>query len=183
MKTKNYPVQNQNPIFIEDRDILGQTIPTGINVIQRLKQRHINAPDLKVTYAGLGKRTIAKFIDLIIVLIPSLILETFLFKFNFANNDFNTYRLFIILFTWVFYNGIFETSAYQATIGKMILKLKVIDLYGKRIGVLRSFFRCITAIISVLPFGLGIWYISTDPKKRSWHDLISGTYVIKSAKI
>jgi uncharacterized RDD family membrane protein YckC len=62
----------------------------------------------------------------------------------------------------------------------MILKLKVIDLYGKRMSVLRSLFRCITTIISILPIGLGIWYITTDPKKRAWHDLIVGTYVIKS---
>jgi uncharacterized RDD family membrane protein YckC len=117
---------------------------------------------------------------LIIVLIPLLILEASLFKFNFANNDFNIYRFFIIIFTWIFYNGIFETSVYQATIGKMILKLKVIDLFGKRLSVLRSFFRCISVIISITPFGLGIWYITTDPKKRSWHDLLAGTYIIRS---
>jgi hypothetical protein len=58
MRTKNYPVQNSSPIFVEDRDVLGQTKPTGINVIQRFKQRHKNAPDLNVTYAGLGKRAI-----------------------------------------------------------------------------------------------------------------------------
>ena len=178
MKSKNHIRQISTPFFVEDRDVLGQ--PKGINVLQRFKHKLRNAPDLKVTYAGLGKRTIAKLIDLTIVFIPLLILETFLFKFNHTNNDFNTYRFFIVIFIWIFYNGVFETSVYQATIGKMILKLKVIDLYGKRMSVLRSLFRCITTIISILPIGLGIWYITTDPKKRAWHDLIVGTYVIKS---
>ena len=178
MKSKNHIRQISTPFFVEDRDVLGQ--PKGINVLQRFKHKLIHAPDLKVTYAGLGKRTIAKLIDLTIVFIPLLILETFLFKFNRTNNDFNTYRFFIVIITWIFYNSVFETSAYQATVGKMILKLKVIDLYGKRISGLRSFFRCITTIISILPIGLGIWYITTDPKKRAWHDLIVGTYVIKS---
>jgi uncharacterized RDD family membrane protein YckC len=178
MKRKNYPEQISTPYYVENRDVLGQH--KGINVLQRFKHKLRNAPDLKVTYAGLGKRTIAKLIDLTIVFIPLLILETILFKFNYTNNDFNTYRFFIVIITWIFYNSVFETSVYQATIGKMIVKLKVIDLYGKRMSVLRSFFRCITTIISILPIGLGIWYITTDPKKRAWHDLIAGTYVIKS---
>ena len=177
MKSKNYIRQISTPFYVENRDVLGQ--PKGINVLQRFKHKLRNAPDLKVTYAGLGKRTIAKLIDLTIVFIPLLIIEMILFKFNYTNNDFNTYGFFIVIITWIFYNSLFETSAYQATVGKMILKLKVIDLYGKRISVLRSFFRCITTIISILPIGLGIWYITTDPKKRSWHDLIVGTYVIK----
>jgi len=178
MKSKNHIRQISTPFFVEDRDVLGQ--PKGINVLQRFKHKLIHAPDLNVTYAGLGKRTFAKLIDLTIVFIPLLILETFLFKFNYMNKDFNTYRLSIVIFIWIFYNSVFEASVYQATIGKMILKLKVIDLYGNRISVLRSFFRCITTIISILPIGFGIWYITTDRKKRAWHDLIVSTYVIKS---
>ena len=65
MNRKNYPVQKSTPFFMEDRDVLGQ--PKGINVLHRFKHKLINAPDLKVTYAGLGRRTIAKLIDLTIV--------------------------------------------------------------------------------------------------------------------
>ncbi|MEI7492602.1 MAG: RDD family protein [Bacteroidota bacterium] len=178
MKEKIYPVQNSPPLFVENLDVLGQ--PKGVNFLQRFKPKSINTPDLKVTYAGLGIRTIAKLIDISITFSPLLILESFLFKFNYMNVDFNSYRFFTVVFIWIFYNSVFEASVYQATIGKMILKLKVIDLYGKRISVLRSFFRCITIIISILPVGFGIWYITTDPKKRAWHDLILGTYVIES---
>jgi uncharacterized RDD family membrane protein YckC len=48
------------------------------------------------------------------------------------------------------------------------------------LSVLQAFYRCITTIISILPMGLGIWYMTTDSKKRTWHDLIAGTYVIKT---
>jgi len=178
MKSENHIRQIPTPFFEEDRDVLGQR--KGINVLHRFKHRIRNSPDLNVTYAGLGRRTIAKLIDLTIVLFPLLILEIIFLKFNYTNKDYNTYRFFIIIITWIFYNSVFESSVYQATIGKMILKLKVIGLYGKRISVLRSFFRCVTPLISILPIGIGIWYITTDPKKRAWHDLIVGTYVIKS---
>jgi len=180
MKNKIYSGQNATPVYFEERDVLGQIKPSGITVFKRLKHKFVNAPDLKVIYAGLGPRVFATFIDLMIITGVILILETFLFKFNYTNNDFNTYRFFIVIFLWLFYNGAFESSVYQATIGKMILNLKVIDLYGKRISVSRSLWRCIITIVSILPVGLGIWYITTDPKKRAWHDLIAGTYVIKS---
>ena len=180
MKTRNFPVPNSTPIFVEDRDVLGQTKSKGINVFKKYKNRTKNVPDLKVTYAGLGRRTIAKFIDMTIVFIPLLILEMFFLKFDYTNSDFNTYRMLIIIFAWILYNVILEASASQATIGKMIFKLKVIDINGERMGVLRSFLRSITTIISILPLGFGIWCIATDSKKRAWHDLIAGTYVIKS---
>lgn len=178
MKSKNHIRQISTSFFVQNRDVLGQ--PKGVNVLQRFKHKLKHAPDLKVTYAGLGKRTIAKIIDLTIVFIPLMILETFLFKFNHTNDVFNTYRFFIVIISWIIYNSSFESSVYQATIWKMMLKMKVTDLYGKRIGVLRSFFRCTTTIISILPIGFGIWYITTDPKKRAWHDFVVGTYVIKS---
>jgi uncharacterized RDD family membrane protein YckC len=180
MKSKDHPSQNATPLFVEDRDVLGQIKPSGINVIKRHKHKSKNAPDLKVTYAGLGARAIAAFIDLAIVLIMLLIMELFFFKFNYANNEFNIYRFFIFIFTWFFYNESFESSVYQATFGEMILKLKVVDLRGKRMSIIRSSFRCIVTIISILPIGIGIWYITTDPKKRTWHDMIAGTYVIKT---
>jgi len=178
MKTKNYPEQNTIPLFIENRDVLGQIKSSGISSLKVFK--HIkNAPDLKVIYAGFGPRAMATFIDLVIVMGALSILDAFLFKFNYTNDDFNTYRFFIALFAWIIYNGVFESSVWQATLGEMIVKLKVIGLYGKRISVLRSIFRCISTFISVLPVGLGIWYMTTDSKKRTWHDIITGTYVIK----
>ena len=180
MKNKNYTGSSANPIYIADRDILGQIKPSGLTGLKNFRHRIKNAPNLQVDYAGLGLRALATFIDLIIVTGALLILEVLVFKFNFTNNEFNTYRFFIAIFTWLFYNGAFESSVYQATFGEMIFKLKVIGLYGKRISFIRSLWRCISTIISILPVGLGIWFMTTDPKKRTWHDLIAGTYVIKT---
>ena len=166
------------PLFVENRDVLGQIKPSGINVLKRVKHKFKNAPELNVIYAGFGERAYAALIDLMIVLCVSLIMELFFFKFNFTSIEFNTYRFFIFIFTWFFYNESFESSVYQATLGEMMLKLRVVDLYGKRMSIIRSSFRCITTIISILPVGIGLWYLTTDPKKRTWHDMIAGTYVI-----
>jgi uncharacterized RDD family membrane protein YckC len=180
MKKQYIPAPNQIADFVDERDMFGQIRPKRINIIKRARHKLINAPDLKVKYARLGVRIIATFFDLIIVFSVLLILETFLFKFNYDNKYSILYRFVIAAFIWIFYNTFFESSGYQATVGKILFQLKVIDLYGKRLSVLKATVRCISKAFSILPIGLGIWYITTDPKKQGWHDLISGSYVIKS---
>ena len=180
MKTINYSEPKTIPDFVKERDVFGQVKSKRTSGFKRFNYKSLNAPDLKVTYAGLGIRSLATFIDLIIIFILLLIPEIFLFSFNFNELDLNSYRFFIGIGIWVFYHATFESSIYQATPGKMILKLKVIDLFGKSISVIRAIFRCLSVFISIVPFGLGIWYISTDRKKQGWHDLIAGSYVIKS---
>jgi len=168
------------PDFVKERDVFGQVKSKRTSGFKKFKYKSLNAPDLKVTYAGLGIRSLATFIDLVIVFTLLEIPEIFLFSFNFNDLDFYSYRFFIGFGTWVFYHAVFESSVYQATPGKMVFKLKVIDLFGKRISVVRATFRCLSVFILIVPFGLGIWFISTDRKKRGWHDLIAGSYVIKS---
>ncbi len=168
------------PYFVKEREVLRQLKSKRTSGFKKFKYKSLNAPDLKVTYAGLGIRSIATFIDLVIVFILLLIPEMFLFSFNFSDFDLNIYRLLIGFGSWVFYYSTFESSVYQATPGKIMLKLKVVDLFGKSISFVRATFRCLSVFISIVPFGLGIWYISTDGKKRGWHDLIAGSYVVKS---
>lgn len=180
MKTYNFSKSEPIPDYVNERDVFGLVKSKRTSMIKRLKNKHFNAPDLKVAYAGLGIRTLASFIDLFIISCLMLIPEMFFFSFNFSDIDFNSFRFLIVMVIWVFYHAGFDSSALQGTIGKRLLKLKIVDLYGKKISIVRAFFRCLTVFISIAPIGLGIWYISTDPKKRSWHDLITASYVIKS---
>ncbi len=168
------------PDFVKERDVFGQVKSKRISGFKRFKYKSLNVPDLKVAYAGLGIRSLATFYDLIIVFILLLLPEMFLLSFNFSDIDLNIYRVLIGFGSWVFYHSTFESSGYQATPGKIMLKLKVVDLFGKSINFVRATFRCLSVFISIAPFGLGIWYISTDRKKRGWHDLIAGSYVVKS---
>jgi uncharacterized RDD family membrane protein YckC len=177
MKTNDDHI-NPVPDFMVERDVFGQIKNKGMSITKRFKYKLLNIPDLKVTYALLSTRAIATFIDLAIVLCALWVIEMFLF--NFAYKDYNSFRFTVIIITWIFYNGLFESSVSQATIGEMMLKIKVIDLYGKRMSFIRASIRCISTIISILPFGLGVWYITTDSRRQGWHDLIAGSYVIKS---
>ncbi len=178
MNTNNKPLPKDFPLIVNFRNVIGQLISKKVYLKPSYKS--INAPDLKVKYAGLGLRMIAILIDLIVLSSIMLIIDSFMYSFISISLYSNIIRILIAMIVWVVYNGIFESSVLQATLGKKMLNLKVIDLYGNKISFIRATFRCICTIISILPIGLGIWYITTDVKKRSWHDLIAGSYVIKS---
>jgi len=180
MKTYNISKSESIPDYLRERDVFGLVKSKRTSMIKRFKYKPLNAPELDVVYAGLGIRTLATFIDLIIIAVLMLIPEIFFFSFNFNEIDFNGYRILMVFAIWIFYHAGFDSSDLQGTPGKKLLKLKMIDLYGKNLSIVRATFRCLTVFISILPIGLGIWYISTDPKKQGWHDLIAGTYVIKS---
>ena len=180
MKTYNSSKSEPLPDYVNEHDVLGLVKSKRTAMIKRFTFKPLNTPELHVTYAGLGIRTLATFIDLAIIASLMLILEIIFFSFNFSNSGYNSFRLLMVAAIWIFYHATFNSSALQATFGKRMLKLKIIDLYGNRMGITRSLFRCLAVFISIAPVGLGIWYISTDTKKQGWHDLIAGTCVTKS---
>jgi len=180
MKIYNFSKSEPLPDYVNENDVLGQVKSMRTSIIKRFRFKPLNTPDLKVTYAGLGIRTWAASIDLALIAGLMFIPEVIFFSFNFNNTDYNIIRFLLVASIWIFYHTAFDSSASQATLGKRMLKLKITDLYGNRISITRSLFRSLTVSISIAAIGLGIWYISTDTKKRSWHDLITGTFVIKS---
>ena len=64
------------------------------------------------------------------------------------------------------------------TPGKMVCKIKVVNLKGERLGYPRSFLRWVGYIISSFVFCLGFLWIVWDKNKQGWHDKIAGSYVI-----
>jgi uncharacterized RDD family membrane protein YckC len=71
-----------------------------------------------------------------------------------------------------------ESSTYQATVGKMVMKLKVVDEFGRPLTPVSSGIRNLSKIISMLIFALGFLWILVDRKKQGWHDKIARTYVV-----
>lgn len=179
MKTNNFSKSEPLPDFVYGHDVLEQVKPKRTSIVKQFRLKPLNAPEMQVTYAGLGIRVLATLIDLIIIAVVMLIPEFIFFSFNFSNAGYNTFRFLMAITMWVFYHVAFNSSALQATFGKNMLKLKVVDLFGNRISITKALFRNLAVFISVATIGLGIWYISTDSKNRGWHDLIAGTYVVK----
>jgi len=81
---------------------------------------------------------------------------------------------------WWAYTAGLTSSNLQATLGKKILGLKVVDLNGNRISFGQATGRFFASILSGLILGIGYLMVAFNPKKQGLHDQIAGTFVIKN---
>lgn len=151
-------------------------------------------------YAGFWQRFGAWIIDLIILMIPSMIVMYVLggmeayrhllerlqtgADMSSAFRDYaaatESSSLASLFITFVYYT-IFEASKWQATPGKLALRLRVTDLHGQRLSFGRSAARNVVRLLAAV-FGLipVICYlaIAWTQRKQGLHDLWAGTYVL-----
>ncbi len=80
---------------------------------------------------------------------------------------------------WLYYT-LFESSARQATPGKMAFGLRVTDLSGNRISFGRANGRFFGKILSGMTFYIGFLMVGFTEKKQALHDMLAGTLVVKS---
>jgi uncharacterized RDD family membrane protein YckC len=78
------------------------------------------------------------------------------------------------------YEALMTSSAKQATLGKMALGLKVIDKQGGRLTFLHATGRHFARILNSFTLQIGYLMIGFTQRKQGLHDLVAGTYVIKS---
>ena len=73
-----------------------------------------------------------------------------------------------------------ESSTRQATLGKMLFKLKVGDVNGNQISFGNALGRYFAKILSAIILGIGFMMVGWDEKKQGLHDKLAGTYVYES---
>jgi uncharacterized RDD family membrane protein YckC len=171
--------ENGIPDFIEERDLFGNVIPKR-KIPLEPKDGHAKLPELDVEYAGLGIRIVAYILDIAILLFPIFFIDKVAFGFDNPGTDYVAKSSFLNFLIWGFYYAITESSDKQATFGKRICKLKVINAKGEALSFRQAYWHFTLQIVSILPLGFGIWAIATDKKKQGWHDMIIGSYVIIS---
>jgi uncharacterized RDD family membrane protein YckC len=79
---------------------------------------------------------------------------------------------------WLYYS-LMESSAWQATLGKKALGLRVTDLQGRRVSFGRATGRYFARIITHLTFFIGYIMAGFTEKKQALHDLIAGCLVVR----
>ena len=82
------------------------------------------------------------------------------------------------LFCWLYF-AIQESSIRQATLGKRIAGIIVVDMNGQRIGFGKASVRFFARFFSSLIFMLGYFMAAFTKKKQALHDIIAHTLVIR----
>jgi len=132
-----------------------------------------------MSYAGFWKRAAAFLIDLIIIFTLDVIVW-FLLGFRYSDwtgGAKDTGMLVGVVIAWIYFAG-FESSAKQATLGKMVLRIKVTDMEGNRIGFGTATWRHFGRIVSAGIFFIGYIMVAFNKKKQGLHDLIAGSLVL-----
>ena len=74
---------------------------------------------------------------------------------------------------WAFFVGFWTYRG--RTLGLQSWRLQVETVSGERPGIGAATIRFLAAILSIAPFGLGIWWQLLDKDGLAWHDRLSGT--------
>ena len=152
-------------------------------------------------YAGFWKRALAFLIDGIVLAIPSTLISGLLMvpqimsivKLASAGTEpspdmmlpiFGKWMLSMvciwlvnILLLWL-YSAWMESSKYQATLGKMVLGIKVVGMNGERISFARATGRTFAKFISHMILYFGDYMAGFTQKRQALHDIIATTYVV-----
>jgi len=72
---------------------------------------------------------------------------------------------------------------YQATPGKMAFSLQVVSAHGQQLTYGMALARFFCELISMFLFFMGYMIAIIDPQKRTLHDRICGTFVVKSTRV
>ncbi|MGB0839464.1 MAG: RDD family protein [Chitinophagales bacterium] len=149
-----------------------------------------NAP----IYAGFWLRVVAYFIDGVILQVVSSLVVMPIMGVNMealAGAGENPEEIMSLMLTtlgpvigittligWLYFS-LMESSEKQATVGKMALGLKVVDMYGDKLTFLRATGRHFAKIVSGTILGIGYIMAGFTERKQGLHDMIASTLVVK----
>lgn len=141
--------------------IAGIVIAIKTLVREANAQEHVHAAH---GYAGFWKRVLAALIDSVIVFLGTMVLYLAVGRIA-------------TLAAW-FYYILMESSQYQATLGKMIVGIKVTDIHGNRISMARSTGRYFAKILSGMSFLAGYVMVAFTRRKQGLHDMLADVLVV-----
>jgi uncharacterized RDD family membrane protein YckC len=142
-------------------------------------EQAINHPDTSVIYAGFWIRAAAFIIDLLIAGAAAGIISRILFGNYIYENPGNDpgQGAVSLLVNWVYFAWQ-ESSAKQATIGKMAVGIKVCTENGERLSFANATGRYFAKILSTIILFIGFLMVAFDKKAQGLHDRLAKTLVI-----
>jgi uncharacterized RDD family membrane protein YckC len=97
-----------------------------------------------------------------------------------ANYEFQPAPGPFILVGLVYFTYFHATSAGQS-IGDKILGIRVLDATtGRSLPYVRAFVRALMSNLSAIPFFLGFFWMLWEPRKRTWHDIVADSLVVRT---
>jgi len=139
-------------------------------------------PNTSLKIAYLGPRLFGSLLDTFIVIVPILFIAFLIGLWGGLLDEETEITALkaqlITVFLGILYEAVFLSSPWQATPGKKLLGIKVVDQNGLPIAFWRAFGRASAKILSSI-FLIGYIMAFFTKNKRALHDLMAGTIVIE----
>lgn len=136
-----------------------------------------------VRYAGFWRRFGAFWIDGILLWIAGTLVQLAMGMDLFAR-EFDMKSVIAscigLVMTWL-YSALLESGRGQATLGQMVLGIKVTDLALRRVSFGRATGRHFAQILSALILFTGYLMVAFTEKKQGLHDLMAGCLLVRAA--
>lgn len=143
-------------------------------------------PQDRRAYGGFWIRFAATAVDTVVLLIPTL-LVSFLYRSAYAaNSELEKAMVELVdaglnLTIWWVYTAVLLSSSWQATVGKKVCGLSVVDYNGKRITFGRATGRYFAFFLSAVLLCVGFFMIAWTRRRQGLHDFMANTLVVKNA--
>ncbi|MFD1174116.1 RDD family protein [Oceanobacillus picturae] len=132
--------------------------------------------------AGFWIRFLANLIDGVLILMLAAIVAVLIGEENFWyqwNNDIDsTSESVANLFYSITFIIIFTASKFMGSPGKLACRIKVVNVDGSKISMLKSIGRFFSYVISALPLLIGFMIAGWNEEKKALHDMICKTRVV-----
>jgi uncharacterized RDD family membrane protein YckC len=152
-------------------------------------------------YAGFWKRFLAYIIDALVLYIPNKLImdamgaeaaqarlsdamqaaagnvQAALAAYSQFYSEIGNATLVTGLLAWLYF-ALCESSAWQGTLGKLALGIRVTDMHGARISLPRALGRYPAKFLSVFTLGFGFLMAGWTRRKQALHDMVVSTLVL-----
>ena len=130
-------------------------------------------------YAGFWRRVAAYLIDYALFLLAGIAIGVVAALTGFWPANFELYcQLGGLAAYWLYATGM-QSSAHQATLGKLALRIKVTGYEGERISFARANGRFFATLLSSLTLGVGYLMAAFTKRRQALHDIVARTLVVK----
>lgn len=167
-------------------EAVDQNVSDQLKEIQRLNKEAVGSPSLNsvptapptVQYAGFWRRFLAVIIDSILLGILFYFLRTIMpYGFYGYRGGYFAFQAIPWIINIIYFATMHRMSG--QTLGKKVMGVKVIRYDGSLVTWPQSFGREIAKILSGLIIYLGYLWMLWEKERRTWHDLIAKTHVVK----
>jgi uncharacterized RDD family membrane protein YckC len=138
-----------------------------------------------IEYVGFGARAVASLIDSILLLAILAPVLYWLYGPGYFLETETVHGPADVLFNWVLPAvAVIVFWIYrQATPGKMIVGARIVDATTAQVPSTKQLVgRYFAYYVSLIPLGIGFFWVAFDDRKQGWHDKLANTVVVRTRR-